>query len=451
MPSSAAGDVKSEGLTQLVRDLGGMSRMRLSLGAKVRLGFLSAVGLVAVIGVIALISLGRINHEVQDILKKDILFARAGEAIKIYFLETRRAEKNYLVFGQERDIKEYEFFVAKLREALQQGKELTRRQETRDRYHAVEQLLQQYEQMFARLLTVPSEAREEVRRVSQELSEVGERIVAFADEIAEAKWAELTMHAVDADRIDSVAKRHMGIILGLTIGSGLLLALYLSHTIVGPTRQLVDLTKRTKNAGIPINVDAPNSDEIGELHHLISAMLARIRLSDDMQARKISEERRRVEVLCNLLHEGVLLIEGDGHVSWVNPAALDFFGLSQSDVEGRPLKEIPLEESVRQALLRSVDARERVHDASIALIPSDHSSRLRRISLSTAFVRAENGEIMDIVCVFHEVTGDAGKHGSGDEVVKGMVQELAERLRIAFEVRDDQDDRDNRQEGRAGR
>jgi len=399
----------------------------------------------------ALISLGRVNHEVQDVLRKDILFARAGEAIKIYFLETRRAEKNYLVFGQERDIKGYEFFVAKLREALQQGKELTRRDETRDKYQAVEQLLQQYEQMFARLLTVPPEAREEVRRVSQELSEVGQQIVAFADEIAEAKWAELTMHAVDADRIESVAKRHMGVILGLTVVSGLLLALYLSHTIVGPTRQLVDLSKRAQDAGLHINVDAPNGDEIGELHHLISAMLTRIRLSDDLQARKISEERRRVEVLCNLLREGVLLIDNGGRVSWVNPTALDFFGLSQSDMEGRPLKEIPLEEPIRQALLRSVDARERFHDTGITLMPADRDGRLRRISLSTAFVRAENGEIMDIVCVFHEITGDSGERSAGDEVVKGMVQELAERLRVAFEGRDESDDSDDRQEGRAGR
>jgi hypothetical protein len=68
--------------------------MQLSLGAKVQLGFFSAVALVIVIGVMAFIYLGRINHEVQVVLKKDALFARAGEAIKIYFLETRRAEKN---------------------------------------------------------------------------------------------------------------------------------------------------------------------------------------------------------------------------------------------------------------------------------------------------------------------------------------------------------------------
>src|SRR3712207_6462950 len=102
--------------------------MLLPLGAKAQLGFFSAVALVMVIGVMALVSLGGLNHEVQDVLTRDLLFARAGEAIKIYFLDTRRAEKNYLVFGHDRDIKEYEFFLGKLKEALGEGKEATRQE-----------------------------------------------------------------------------------------------------------------------------------------------------------------------------------------------------------------------------------------------------------------------------------------------------------------------------------
>jgi PAS domain S-box-containing protein len=428
--------------------------MRLSLGAKVQLGFFSAVVLVMVIGVMAFIYLGRINHEVQDVLKKDILFARAGEAIKIYFLEMRRAEKNYLVFGQDRDIKEYEFFLGQLKESLRQGKDVARKEETRDTYRAVEQFLQQYEQIFARLLTVPSEARDEVRRVSQELSEVGQRIATLADEIAEAKWAELTMHAQDADRIESVAKRNMGIILGFTGISSLLLGLYLPRKIVVPIRKLTNLIKRAQDEEFRINVDVTSNDEIGELGRFINRMMDQIRVFDDLKVRKITEERRRLEVLSNLLREGVILVDTDGRVCCINPAALDFFGLSQSDVEGRSLKEIPLEEPIRQTLLRSVDAHERFHDHIIALMPSDSGTQLRRVTLSTAFVRDENGEIMSIVCVFREGTNDTAKRGPGDEVVKEVVEELAERLRAALRVQDEKGDAngtdDKRQEREVG-
>jgi PAS domain S-box-containing protein len=425
-----------------------MARMRLSLGAKVQLGFFSAVALVIVIGVMAFIYLGRINREVQDVLQKDILFARAGEAIKVYFLETRRAEKNYLVFGQDRDIKEYEFFLAKLKEALREGKEVARKGETREKYRAIEQDLQQYEQIFARLLTVPSEAREEVQRVSQELSEVGQRISTLADEIAAAKWAEFEMHAHDADRIESVAKRNMGIILGFTGISSLLLGLYLPPKIVVPIRKLTNLIKRAQEEEFRINIDVTSNDEIGELGRFINRMMDQIRVFDDLKVRKITEERRRLEVLSNLLRDGVILVDGYGRVCGINPAALDFFGLSQSDVEGRSIKEIPLDEPFRRALLRSVDAHERFHDSIIALMPSNGSTQLRKIAFSTAFVRDENGEIMSIVCVFREHDHDPGMRGSGDEVVKEVVEELAERLRVALQMKDDKDDRHDKREER---
>jgi hypothetical protein len=95
-----------------------------------------------------------------------------------------------------------------------------------------------------------------------------------------------------------------------------------------------------------------------------------------------------------------------------------------------------------------VDARERFHDSVIAMMPSDSGTQLRRIALSTAFVRDENGEIMSIVCVFREVMGDHGKRGAGDEVVKEVVEELAERLRAALQVKDEKDERDDQREER---
>jgi PAS domain S-box-containing protein len=280
------------------------------------------------------------------------------------------------------------------------------------------------------------------------LSEVGQRISTLADEIAEAKWAELELHAHDADRIELVAKRNMGIILGFTGISSLLLGLYLPRKIVVPIRRLTNLIKRAQEEEFRINIDVISTDEIGELGRFINRMMDQIRVFDDLKVRKITEERRRWEVLSNLLREGVILVNGDGRVCGINPAALAFFGLSQSDVEGRSIKEIPLDEPFRRALLRSVDAHERFHDHIIALMPPDSSTQLRKVALSTAFVRDENGEIMSIVCVLREPDNDPNKRGAGDEVVKEVVEELAERLRMALQMQNDKGDKDDKREER---
>jgi hypothetical protein len=128
--------------------------------------------------------------------------------------------------------------------------------------------------------------------------------------------------------------------------------------------------------------------------------------------------------------------------------ALDFFGLSQSGVEGRSLRGIPLDQPARQALLRSVDAHERLHESVIALMPSDSGTQLRKISLSTACVRDENGEMMSIVDVFREREQDHGQRSSGDEVVRDVVAELAERLRAVLLMKEDPDDKNGNGEER---
>jgi GGDEF domain-containing protein len=62
--------------------------------------------------------------------------------------------------------------------------------------------------------------------------------------------------------------------------------------------------------------------------------------------------------------------------------------------------------------------------------------QFRKIAFSTAFVRHENSGMMGIVCAFQAIADDHGKHGTGDEVVKEVVEEWAERLHIALQVKD---------------
>jgi methyl-accepting chemotaxis protein len=108
---------------------------------------------------------------------------------------------------------------------------------------------------------------------------VGQRIATLADEVAAAKWTELELHAHDADHIESVAKRNMGIILGFTGISSLLLGLYLPRTIVVPIRKLTNLIKRAQEK-FRINIDVASNDEIGELGRFINRITDKIRAFD---------------------------------------------------------------------------------------------------------------------------------------------------------------------------
>jgi hypothetical protein len=102
----------------------------------------------------------------------------------------------------------------------------------------------------------------------------------------------------------------------------------------------------------------------------------------------------------------------------------------------------------RQALLRGVDADQRFHEGSINPTPSGSSTQLRKIALSTALVRDENGEMTSIVGAFPVIENDHGRGRTGGEVVEAVVEELAERLRMVLHVKDDDNDNDDEREER---
>ena len=111
-------------------------------------------------------------------------------------------------------------------------------------------------------------------------------------------------------------------------------------------------------------------------------------------------------------------------------------------------KEIAHDRPFRQALLRGMDAHERFHEGSIDLTPSGSSTQQRKIALPTALVRDENGEMMSIVGAFQVIDNDHGRGRTGGEVVKEVVEELAERLRTVLHVKDDENDNDDNREER---
>jgi len=110
-------------------------------------------------------------------------------------------------------------------------------------------------------------------------------------------------------------------------------------------------------------------------------------------------------------------------------------------------KEIAHGGPCRQALLRGVDADERFHEGSIDLAPCGSSTPLRKIALSTALVRDENGEMTSIVGAFPVIDNDHDRRCTGGGVVEEVAEELAERLRTVLHVKDGENDNvDTREE-----
>src|SRR5580698_8378033 len=54
---------------------------------------------------------------------------------------------------------------------------------------------------------------------------------------------------------------------------------------------------------------------------------------------RLAREKGFLETIFNAIHEGVIVTDARGNISFVNDAACELFGLSRDDCMGRPLSE----------------------------------------------------------------------------------------------------------------
>lgn len=122
--------------------------------------------------------------------------------------------------------------------------------------------------------------------------------------------------------------------IALAVGATALLAAAVSFALAVPiagrtTRPLLELramAERLAGGDLDVRVPLPPGEEVGALAKSFNQMAGRLRGLVDAQAR----EQERLVTILSTMHDGILIVDLDGHVSLVNHAATEMLGLERS-------------------------------------------------------------------------------------------------------------------------
>lgn len=137
-----------------------------------------------------------------------------------------------------------------------------------------------------------------------------------------------------------------------------LIQVLLAERIVRPVRRLTEAAERVEAGDLSAYLMPTTSDEIGQLMHRFNAMAQRLRASMD----SLESERAQLAAVLDNMADGVMIVDADGRVQLVNPAALRLLRLARAEEAlGRSLVQVVHEHQIAavwQAAAR--DGRERV-------------------------------------------------------------------------------------------
>jgi len=142
------------------------------------------------------------------------------------------------------------------------------------------------------------------------------------------------LRAVEARRAELRATIAMGALGGIL--AALALGVIVARRVTVPLAQMTQVAADMREGHYASRVQTVPRDEMGELGETLNRLGAKV--TD--QIATISREQAQLRSMIAGMVEGVIAVDQDDRVLFCNPAACQYLGIVESEVAGRPLREL---------------------------------------------------------------------------------------------------------------
>jgi two-component system, OmpR family, phosphate regulon sensor histidine kinase PhoR len=122
----------------------------------------------------------------------------------------------------------------------------------------------------------------------------------------------------------------------ITILLAILMAIILTNYTILPLRRLTETVNKMDSGEIAQPNPSERLDEIGRLDRAFSLMASRL----NAQIKELTAERGKLATVLAKMTDGILIVDGEGCVQLINPAAQRIFKVAETEAIGHTLVEV---------------------------------------------------------------------------------------------------------------
>jgi PAS domain S-box-containing protein len=193
-------------------------------------------------------------------------------------------------------------------------------------------------------------------------------------------------------------------IAAVLVMAGLFLAFFLANRIVEPLRKLTATTAKMAAGDFNANVIVSSRDEVGVLAVEFNRMAERIRQlrSSDMGQLLIAQQT--TEAAIDSLYDPVIVTDGDGRVTKLNPAAQEIFG-SEKENAGKHVGEVARDARIAGAVAEALESQHPVAGEGVSsVLPLAVAGSERAFRLRTTPMRDSENHLLGAVTLLEDIT-----------------------------------------------
>ena len=194
------------------------------------------------------------------------------------------------------------------------------------------------------------------------------------------------------------------LIAGVLIVAGTMLAFFLAKRIVEPLRQLTASTARMAGGDLNAKVSVSSRDEVGVLAAEYNRMAERIRQLRSSDMGKLLVAQQTTEAAIDSLYDPVIVTDGEGCVTKLNPAAEEIFG-SEKENTGKHVGEVARDVRIAGAVAEALESQRPVAGEGMSsVLPLAVDGSERAFRLRTTPMRDNGRHLLGAVTILEDIT-----------------------------------------------
>jgi len=191
---------------------------------------------------------------------------------------------------------------------------------------------------------------------------------------------------------------------GVLIAAGLALAFFLANRIVEPLRQLTASTAKIAGGDLDARVTISSRDEVGVLAAEYNRMATRIRQLRSSDMGKLLVAQQTTEAAIDSLYDPVIVTDGQGCVTKLNPAAEEIFG-SENENAGKHVGEVARDARIAGAVAEALESQRPVAGEGMSsVLPLAVDGSERAFRLRTTPMRDNGHRLLGAVTILEDIT-----------------------------------------------
>jgi len=194
------------------------------------------------------------------------------------------------------------------------------------------------------------------------------------------------------------------LIAGVLVAASVVLAFLLAQKIVGPLRRLTESTARIAAGDLNARVTVDSSDEVGVLAAEYNRMAESLRQLRSSDLGKLLVAQQTTEAAIDSLYDPVIVTDGEGLVTKLNPAAEEIFG-SENENAGMHVGEVARDARIASAVAEALESQRPVATEGMSsVLPLAVAGSERAFRMRTTPMRDNDHHLLGAVTLLEDVT-----------------------------------------------